>query len=77
MAPTNYAAAGVDTAAEEPALDRLKRWVGTTAQFRPELTALARYENRESGYTLSEFKEMVQNLGSAVKLQESRRLARS
>jgi phosphoribosylformylglycinamidine cyclo-ligase len=35
----SYAASGVDTHREEVALDRLKRWVGATIAFRPEICA--------------------------------------
>ncbi len=37
MTVKSYAASGVDVAGEEPALEKLKKWVGLTAQFRPEI----------------------------------------
>ncbi|MEM1125663.1 MAG: N-acetylmuramoyl-L-alanine amidase [Bacteroidota bacterium] len=38
---------------------------------------LAERENREAGYSLADFKEMAQKLGSTMKLEESERLAES
>ncbi len=40
MTVNSYAESGVDVASEEPALAKLKQWVGQTAQFRPELVGL-------------------------------------
>lgn len=41
MTIDSYAASGVDTEREEPALERLKSWVGRTAAFRPDIIGAA------------------------------------
>lgn len=42
-----------------------------------EATELARQENQNSDYSVAEFNEMIQEFGSAMRLQESRRAAGS
>ncbi len=39
--------------------------------------ALARRENQHSGYSVADFNEMIDRVGSTMRLQESRRLARA